>query len=163
MPQNFPKTPIPFVQIQRTPWGGGKKKGEANLTKDTPPKKGFWTPLRLVRFPTPLRCRCPVSLYKNPRLSTPEALLEGSENFWRARCLVRFPPPVRFAPPHIMAQQMAFRTESHCSQINFALYGRYRCRRKTDTDKNYFGIKFSLGDKRAVRFRKRVLLANAPS
>ena len=33
--------------------GGGKKRGEENLTKDTPPKNGFWTPLRLVRFQTP--------------------------------------------------------------------------------------------------------------
>ena len=33
--------------------GGGKKRGVENLTNDTPPKKGFWTPPRTVRFPPP--------------------------------------------------------------------------------------------------------------
>ena len=31
--------------------GGEKKRGLENLTNDTPPKKGFWTPSRTVRFP----------------------------------------------------------------------------------------------------------------
>ena len=30
-----------------------EEQGEGNLTNDTPRKKGFWTPLRLVRFPPP--------------------------------------------------------------------------------------------------------------
>ena len=34
--------------LQRTPWGGGKKRGEENLTNDTPPKEWFWTPIHLV-------------------------------------------------------------------------------------------------------------------
>ena len=35
---------------------GGGKRGEGNLTKDTPPKKGFWTPPpHTVRFPIPPR------------------------------------------------------------------------------------------------------------
>ena len=41
----------PFGLFSRTPWGGGKKRGVENLTNDTPPKKGFWTPPRTVRFP----------------------------------------------------------------------------------------------------------------
>ena len=41
--------------------GGGKKRGEENLTKDTPPKTGFLDPL-----------------YNKPRLSRPEALLQVS-------------------------------------------------------------------------------------
>ena len=39
--------------------GGRKKRGEENLTKETPPKKGFWTPPSSGTFSTPLRC-CPV-------------------------------------------------------------------------------------------------------
>ena len=58
--------------------GGGKKRGEENLTNDTPPKKGFWTPHRTVRFPPPSGVVALIFLYKNPRLSRPKALLEGS-------------------------------------------------------------------------------------
>ena len=68
---------------QRTPWGGGKRRGVENLTNDTPPKKGFWTPPPTVRFPPP----------------------SGPKIFGRARSLVRFLPPIRFAPPHITAQE----------------------------------------------------------
>ena len=42
------------VLDQRTPRGGGKKRVVENLTNDTPPKKGFWTPPpRTLRFPPP--------------------------------------------------------------------------------------------------------------
>ena len=34
--------------------GGWRKKGEENLTKDTPPKNGFWTPPSSGTFSTPL-------------------------------------------------------------------------------------------------------------
>ena len=61
--------------------GGWKKRGEENLTNDTPPKKGFWTPPRTVRFPPPSDVSAVFFLYKNPRKSRPEALLEGSKNF----------------------------------------------------------------------------------
>ena len=70
-----------FLQSQRTPWGVGKKRGEENLTNDTPPKKGFWTPRRTVRFPAASGVSALFFLYKNPRQSRPEALLEGSKNF----------------------------------------------------------------------------------
>ena len=95
--------PLIFLSyyLQRTPWGGGKKRGVENLTNDAPPKTGFWTPPRTVRFPPPSGVSALFFLYKNPRQSRPEALLEGSKNF---RSLVRFPPPIRFAPPHITAQ-----------------------------------------------------------
>ena len=46
--------------------GGGKKRGVENLTNDTPPKKGFWTPLRTVRFPPPSRVSALFFLYRNP-------------------------------------------------------------------------------------------------
>ena len=53
--------------------GGGpveEKRGEENLTKDT------------VRFPPPLRVSALFFLYKNPRLSRPEAFLGGVQKFW---------------------------------------------------------------------------------
>ena len=31
--------------------GGGKKRGEENLTNDTPPKQGFWTSPRTALSP----------------------------------------------------------------------------------------------------------------
>ena len=68
-----------FEVIQRTPWGGGKKRGEQNHTKDTA-----------------LFFSCAEIQYS--------ALQKLPEIFWRGCCLVRFPPPVRFAPPHTMAQ-----------------------------------------------------------
>ena len=82
----------------------GRHGGVENLTNDTPPKKGFWTPPRTVRFPAPSGVSALFFLYKNPRQSRPEALWRGPKTFGRARSLVRFPPPIRFAPPHIAAQ-----------------------------------------------------------
>ena len=80
--------------------GGGNKEGVENLTNDTHPKRGFWTPLRTVRFPPPLRCQCCVFLYKNPLQSRPEALLEGSKKLSGERVLwYVFLSPIRFAPP----------------------------------------------------------------
>ena len=85
--------------------GGWKKRGVENLTNGTPTKKGFWTPPCTVRFPPPSGVSDLFFLYKNPRQSRPEALLEGSKNFrGGVRSLVRFPPPIRFAPPHVKAQ-----------------------------------------------------------
>ena len=54
---------------QRTPMGGGKKRGVENLANDTPPKKGFWTPPSYGTFSTPLRCQCSVFPVQK---STPE-------------------------------------------------------------------------------------------
>ena len=74
--------------------GGGKKRGQENLTNalldPPPPRTGFPPPSSVVAL---------FFLYKRPRLSRPEALLEGSRIFGRARSSVRFPPPIRFAPP----------------------------------------------------------------
>ena len=53
--------------------------GVENLTNDTPPKKAFWTPPRTVGFPPPSGVSALFLLYKNPRQSRPEALLEGSK------------------------------------------------------------------------------------
>ena len=86
---------FPFIQrySHRTPWGGRKKRGEENLTKDTPPKKGFGTPLRLVCFAS--RVVALFFLYENTRLSTPEALFCRPKNFLGGA----FSSPHTFAPP----------------------------------------------------------------
>ena len=87
------------VMFQRTPWGGGKKRGVENLTNDTPPKKGFWTPARTVRFPPPSGVSALFFLYKNPRQSRPEALLEGSKNFRESAFSGTFSSPHTFCTP----------------------------------------------------------------
>ena len=46
--------------------GGWKKEGGGNLTNDTPPKKGFWTPPRTIRFPPPSGVSALFFLYNNP-------------------------------------------------------------------------------------------------
>ena len=84
--------------------GWNKNWGEENLTNDTPLKKGVWTPPRTVRFPTPSGFIALFSLFKNPRQSRTEALLEGPE-FSGGRVLwYVFLPPYVLHPPHIMAQ-----------------------------------------------------------
>ena len=84
---------------QRTPWGGGKKRGVENLTNDTPPKKGFWTPPRTVCFPPLSGVGALFFLYKNPRQSRPEALLEGSKNFRESAFSGTFSSPHTFCTP----------------------------------------------------------------
>ena len=75
--------------------GGGGKPHEGH-----PSQNHLWTPLRLVRFPPPADVVALFCLYRSPRLSTPEAHLEGSESFsGGVRCLVRFPPPHTFCTP----------------------------------------------------------------
>ena len=85
--------------FQRMPWGGGKRRGVENLTNDTPPKKGFWTPPPTVRFPPPSAVSALFFLYKNPRQSRPEALLEGSKNFRESAFSGTFSPPHTFCTP----------------------------------------------------------------
>ena len=84
-----------------------------NLTNDTLPVRGFGLPLvRYVFHPPRVSLLC-FSLYRNPRLSRPEALWEGVQNFSGGRVLwYVFLPPSRFAPPHITAQVvMPWRTQ----------------------------------------------------
>ena len=85
--------------FQRTPWGGGKKRGVENLTNDTPPKKGFWTPLVRYVFHPPSRVSALFFLYRNPRQSRPEALLEGSKNFRESAFSGTFSTPHTFCTP----------------------------------------------------------------
>ena len=79
---------------------GGKRRGEENLTNDTPPKKGFWTPPSYGTFSTPLSgVSALFFLYKNPRLSRPEALLEGSKNLRESAFSGTFSSPHAVCPP----------------------------------------------------------------
>ena len=87
------------ASIQRTPWGGGKKRGEENLTNDTPPKKGFWTPPSYGTFSPPSGVVALFFLYKNPRLSRPEAVLEGSRIFREGAFSGTFSSPHTFCTP----------------------------------------------------------------
>ena len=74
--------------------------GVENLTNDTPPKQGFWTPPRTIRFPPLSGVSALFFLYKkNPRQSRPEALLEGSKNFRESAFSGTFPPLIRCATP----------------------------------------------------------------
>ena len=92
------------VVSQRTPWGGGKKRGAENLTNDTPPKRGFWTPLaRYVFHPPQVSILC-FSCTKIHDRAEQKLFWGGPKLFGRVRSLARFPSPIRFAPPHITAQ-----------------------------------------------------------
>ena len=89
---------------QRTPWGGGKKRGVENLTNDTPPQRGFEPPLvRYVFHPPQVSVLCFACTIIHDRANQ-KLFWRGPKIFGRARSLVRFPPPIRFAPPHIKAQ-----------------------------------------------------------
>ena len=101
--------------------GGWKKRGEENLTNDTPPKKGFWTPPRTVRFPPPSGVSALFFLYKNPRQRRPEALLEGSKNFresafsgtFSSPHTVLHPPISRPNKGHFLRLSGSFRPRGH--------------------------------------------------
>ena len=72
---------------QRTPWGGGKKRGVENLTNDTPPKKGVWTPLvRYVFHPPKVSVLC-FSCTKIHDGAYQKLFWEGSKNFSGERVL----------------------------------------------------------------------------
>ena len=89
----------PGVDIRGRHGGGGKRRGVENLTNDTPPKRGFWTPPRTVRFPPPSGVSALFFLYRNPRQSRPEALLEGSKNFRESAFSGTFSTPHTFCTP----------------------------------------------------------------
>ena len=74
-----------------------KKRGVENLTNDTPPKHGFWTPPpppRTVRFPPPSGVNALFFPYKNPRQSGPETF-SGERVLWYV-----FLPPYVLHPPY---------------------------------------------------------------
>ena len=86
--------------FQRTPWGGGKKKGVENLTNDTPPKKGFWTPPSYSTFSTPLGCQCSVFPVQNSTTEQTRSSFGGVQKFSGERVLrYVFLPPYVLHPP----------------------------------------------------------------
>ena len=73
--------------------GGSKKRGEENLTKDTPSEKGFWTPLRRVFHPLGRHCSgFPV---QKSDVEQPRSSFGGSISFLGGCILwyVLLPPP----------------------------------------------------------------------
>ena len=88
-----------FRLDQRTPWGGGKKRGVENLTNDTPPKKGFWT--TLIRYvSTPLRCQCSVFPVQKSTTEQTRSSFGGVQTFSGERVLwYVFLPPYVLHPP----------------------------------------------------------------
>ena len=94
-PENQRVTP-PFIRGRH---GGVEKRGGWKTSRMTPlPKRGFGPP-RTLRFPPPSGVSALFFLYKNPRQSSPEALLEGSNNFRESAFSGAFSSPHTFAPP----------------------------------------------------------------
>ena len=86
--------------FQRTPWGVEKRRGVENLTNDTPPKKGFWTAPRTVRFLPP---QVSVLYFPVQKSTTEQTRISfgGVQKFSRERVLwyVFAPPP---PPPYVL-------------------------------------------------------------
>ena len=82
---------------ERTPWGGGKKRGVEDLTNDAPPKTGFWTPPRTVRFPPPSGCQCSVFPVQKSTTEQTRSSFGGSKNFRESAFSSTF-----FLPPYIL-------------------------------------------------------------
>ena len=91
---------------QRTPWV--EKRG----VWKTSSKRGFGPPPRPVRFPPLSGVSAPFFLYKNPRQSRPEALLEGSKNFRKSAFSGTFSsPPYVLRPPYHSPKEWARRSD----------------------------------------------------
>ena len=81
--------------------GGVEKGGGRKTSRMTPlPKRGFWTPppVRYVFHPPRVSLLC-FSGRKNPRLSRPEVLLEGSRIFREGAFTGTFSSPHTFCTP----------------------------------------------------------------
>ena len=90
----------PRTQFRRR-HGGVEKRGGRKTSRMTPlPKRGLGPP-RTVRFPPPAGVSALFFLYKNPRQSRPEALLEGSKTFRESAFSATFSSPHTFCPPPI--------------------------------------------------------------
>ena len=92
--------------------GGVEKRGGWKTSRMT--QKGFWTPPRTVRFPPPSGVSTLFFLYKDPRQSRPEALLEGSKNFRESAFSGTFSSPHTFCTPPISRpkRELSLRFES---------------------------------------------------
>ena len=81
--------------------GGGKKRGVENLTNDTPRKKGFWTPLRTVRFPPPSRVSALSFVCKIHDRADQKLFWRGSNNFRESAFSGTYSSPHTFCTPPI--------------------------------------------------------------
>ena len=94
-----------MVFIRGRHGGGGKKRGVENLTNDTPPKKGFWTPPSYGTFSTPLRstplrCQCSVFPVQISTTEQTRSSFGGVQTFSGERVLwYVFLPPYFLHPP----------------------------------------------------------------
>ena len=95
-----------------------------NLTNDTPPKKGFRTPLvRYVFHPPRVSALC-FSCTKIHERADQKLSWRGPKVFGRARSLVRFPPPIPYyvLHPPISRPKTVSMLFAHISVHVFALY-----------------------------------------
>ena len=87
-----------------------------NLTNDTPPKTGFWTPPSYGAFFTPLRCPCSVFPVQKSTTEQTRSSFGGVQKFSGERVLwYVFLPPYVLPPPHITAQLLRI---SVCNQVS---------------------------------------------
>ena len=94
-----PQNPGKMSICQRTPLGGGKRGGR-KTSRTTPLPKGVLDPPLYVTFSTPPSgFSALLFLYKNPRQSGPEALLEGSKSFREGTFSGTFSSPHTFCTP----------------------------------------------------------------
>ena len=90
----------PFLPVDsEDAMGGWKKEGGGKPHEWHPSQKGVLDPPRTVRFPPPSRASALFFLYRNPRQSRPEALLEGSKNFRESVFSGTFSTPHTFCTP----------------------------------------------------------------
>ena len=88
-----------------SPNGGvEKKRGVENLMNDTPPKKGFWTPPRTVRFPPPSGQVSELCFFCKKKSTTEptRSCFGGVQKFSGERVLwyVFLPPYILHPPPY---------------------------------------------------------------
>ena len=71
-----------------------------NLTNDTPPKRGFWTPPSYGTFSTPVRCQCSVFPVQKSTTEQTRSSFGGVQKFSGERVLwYVFLPPYVLHPP----------------------------------------------------------------
>ena len=157
--------------------GGVEKRGWWKTSRMTPlPKRGLDPPPpRTVRFPPRSGVSALSFLYKSPRQSRPEALLEGSNNFRESAFSGTFSSPHTFCTPRRLPDY----SSNLCNFLNNLdlLFTKWRVlvgippKKFTRTSPTTWEDKF-LGNTFSGlnfhweikgRFRKRVVLANVPS
>ena len=97
VPAWAPPNLVPRGPISEDAMGGGKR-GRKTSRRTPLPKSEACTPLRrLVRFPTPLKCRCSVFLVQKSKPQHTRSSFEGSETFFGG-CVVWYV----LLPPYVL-------------------------------------------------------------